>query len=159
MRRSPVRSRSRPPNYFALRKPDAPSGFRRYETGRVGLYSSEFRRAWDSRAVGRRFHPEAQRKRSSPAAVLHPDGRHTELRFLQRLSKLPLSTACCVESITYPRMRGAFLRSSAFVQPSCTRRRSVRGSPSFGPKFSLIKVDRCLQYIIDRSLLLGLWEL
>jgi hypothetical protein len=38
---------------FALRKPDAPSGFRRYETGRVGLYSSEFRKAWDSRAVGR----------------------------------------------------------------------------------------------------------
>ena len=24
-------------NYFALRKPDAPSGFRRYETERVGL--------------------------------------------------------------------------------------------------------------------------
>jgi len=35
----------------------------------------------------------------------------------------------------------------------------VRCSPSFGPKFSLIKVDRCLQNIIDRSLLLGLWEL
>jgi hypothetical protein len=33
---SPVRSRSGPPNYFASRKPDAPSGFRRYETGRVG---------------------------------------------------------------------------------------------------------------------------
>jgi len=75
MRRSPVRSRSRPPNYFALRKPDAPSGFRRYETGRVGLYSCEFRKAWDSRAVGRRFHSEAQGKRSSPAAVLHPGER------------------------------------------------------------------------------------
>ncbi len=35
----------------------------------------------------------------------------------------------------------------------------LRCSPSFGPKFSLLKVDRCLQYIIDRSLLLGLWEL
>src|SRR2546425_9592181 len=58
MRRSPVRSRSRPPNYFALRKPDAPSGFRRYETERVGLYSCEFRKAWDSRAVGRRFHSD-----------------------------------------------------------------------------------------------------
>jgi hypothetical protein len=53
MRRSPVRSRSRPPNYFgALRKPDAPSGFRRSETGRVGLYFSEFREAWDSPTVG-----------------------------------------------------------------------------------------------------------
>src|SRR6267154_447633 len=58
MRMSPVRSRSRPPNYFALRKPDAPSGFRRYETERVGLYSCEFRKAWDSRAVGRRFHSD-----------------------------------------------------------------------------------------------------
>src|SRR5258708_33104416 len=58
MRRSPVRSRSRPPNYFALRKPDAPSGFRRYEPERVGLYSCEFRKAWDSRAVGRRFHSD-----------------------------------------------------------------------------------------------------
>ena len=57
---------------FALRKPDAPSGFRRYETGRIGLYSSESRKAWDSRAVDRRFHSEAQRKRSSPSAVLHP---------------------------------------------------------------------------------------
>ena len=38
-------------------------------------------------------------------------------------------------------------------------RDTVRCSPSFGPKFSLIKVDRCLQNIIDRSLLLGLWEL
>ena len=57
---------------FALRKPDAPSGFRRYATKRVGLYSCEFRKAWDSRAVGRRFHSEAQGKRSSPAAVLHP---------------------------------------------------------------------------------------
>ncbi len=38
-------------------------------------------------------------------------------------------------------------------------RRHVRCSPSFGPKCSLLKVDRCLQYIIDRSLLLGLWEL
>jgi len=35
----------------------------------------------------------------------------------------------------------------------------VRGSPFFGPKISLLKVDRCLQYIVDRSLLLGLWEL
>src|SRR5271167_1524712 len=32
-----------------------------------------------------------------------------------------------------------------------------RLSPSFGPKFSFLKVDRCLQHIIDRSLLLGLW--
>ena len=36
---------------------------------------------------------------------------------------------------------------------------AVRGSPFFGPKISLLKVDRCLQYIVDRSLLLGLWEL
>jgi hypothetical protein len=35
-----------------LRKPDAPSGFRRYETGRVGLYTSEFRKAWESRETG-----------------------------------------------------------------------------------------------------------
>ena len=35
----------------------------------------------------------------------------------------------------------------------------LRGTPFFGPKFSLVKVDRCLQYIVDRSLLLGLWEL
>ena len=35
----------------------------------------------------------------------------------------------------------------------------VRCSPSFGPKYSLLKVDRCLQYSIDTSLLLGLWEL
>ena len=61
-----VRSQSPPPNYFVLRKPDAPS----YETGRVGLCFSEFRKAWDSRAVGSRFHSEAQGKRSSPAAVL-----------------------------------------------------------------------------------------
>src|ERR1700674_10514 len=39
------------------------------------------------------------------------------------------------------------------------RARLLRGSPFFGPKFSLLKVDRCLQYIVDRSLLLGLWEL
>ena len=75
MRRSPVRSRSRPPNYFALRKPDAPSGFRRYETGIVGLYSREFRKAWDSRAVGRRFHSEAQRKRSPPQPFSIPASR------------------------------------------------------------------------------------
>src|SRR5260370_21393610 len=37
--------------------------------------------------------------------------------------------------------------------------KELRRSPSFGPKFSLLKVDRCLQYIVDRSLLLGLWEL
>ena len=35
----------------------------------------------------------------------------------------------------------------------------LRCSPSFGPKSGLLKVDRCLQYIIERSLLLGLWEL
>ena len=33
--------------------------------------------------------------------------------------------------------------------------KELRRSPSFGPKFSLRKVDRCLQYIVDRSLLLG----
>src|SRR5271167_4042 len=38
-------------------------------------------------------------------------------------------------------------------------RQAMRCSPSFGPIFSLLKVDRCLQYSIDRSLLLGLWEL
>ncbi len=38
-------------------------------------------------------------------------------------------------------------------------RGTVRCSPSFGPKSGLLKVDRCLQYIIERSLLLGLWEL
>ena len=32
---------------------DAPSDFRRYETGRVGPFSTEFRKAWDSRAVRR----------------------------------------------------------------------------------------------------------
>ena len=38
-------------------------------------------------------------------------------------------------------------------------RREMRCSPFFGPEFSVLKVDRCLQYIVDRSLLLGLWEL
>jgi hypothetical protein len=75
MRRSPVRSRSRPPNYFALRKPDAPSGFRRYETGRVGLYSSEFRKACVGFATRRSSIPFV-----SPAKAIFPHSRSPSRR-------------------------------------------------------------------------------
>jgi len=61
----------------ASRKPDALSGFRRYETGRVGLCSREFRKAWNSRAVGRQFPSEAQGKRSARAAAAYPAEQDT----------------------------------------------------------------------------------
>ena len=52
-----------------------------------------------------------------------------------------------------------YRQKSASLKENVMAELTLRCSPSFGPKFSLIKVDRCLQNIIDRSLLLGLWEL
>jgi len=45
------------------------------------------------------------------------------------------------------------------VQSAIQQIALLRCSPSFGPIFGLLKVDRCLQLFIDRSLLSGLWEL
>jgi hypothetical protein len=68
--------------------------------------------------------------------------------------------SCTNLSLKIVESRGFVLYSTRFgqgvaISDSIRQTVSRRCSPSFGPKFSLLKVDRCLQYSVDRSLLLA----
>ena len=96
-------------------------------------------------------------------APVDPSGQGT-LSFVHTPTKLPFHLywgyLVVVEgSIGNVQKLNFLVDTGAYPSIVDQRLADMRCSPSFGPKCSLLKVDRCLQYSIDRSLLLGLWEL